>query len=78
MPRQPEPAKTVFMLSSVTPKSVSTSTGRPTAIASSAAVEDTVTSPRAPARASVMDPAAKCTASGSSRPARTRPAYSWG
>jgi hypothetical protein len=78
VPRQPEPEKTVLIISSLTPKSLRVSTGRPTAMASRAAVEETVTSPRAPARASVIDPAAKCSASASSRPAWTRPAYSCG
>ena len=78
VPRHPEPAKTVLIISSLTPKSLRASTGRPSAIASSAAVDDTVTSPRAPASASVIDPAAKCRASGSTRPAWTSPAYSCG
>ena len=69
MPRQPEPEKTVLIISSLTPKSLRASTGSPAAMASSAAVDDTVTSPRAPASASVIDPAAKCRASASTRPA---------
>ncbi len=75
---QPESAKTVLIISSLTPKSLKVSTGRPTAIASSAAVDDTVTSPRAPASASVIGPAAKCSASDSNRPFWTRAAYSCG
>lgn len=78
VPRQPESAKTVLIICSLTPKSLSVSTGSPSAIASSAAVEDTVTSPRAPSRASVIDPAAKCRASAGTRPAWTRAAYSCG
>ena len=71
---QPESAKTVLIISSLTPKSLRVSTGRPTAIASSAAVDDTVTSPRAPASASVIDPAAKCRESDSNWPFWTRAA----
>jgi hypothetical protein len=78
VPRQPEPEKTVLIISSLTPKSLRASTGRPLAMASSAAVEETVTRPRASARASVIDPALKCSASASSRPACTKPAYSCG
>jgi hypothetical protein len=68
----------VLIISSLIPKSLRASTGRPAAMASSAAVEETVTSPRAPTKASLIDPAAKCSASGSTRPDWTRPAYSCG
>jgi hypothetical protein len=68
---QSDPAKTVLIISSLIPKSLRASTGRPSAMASRAAVEDTVTRPRAPVSASAIDPAAKCTASGASRPAWT-------
>ena len=78
MPTQFDPAKTVLIISSLIPKSLKVSTGNPIAMASRAAVEDTVTRPRAPASASAIDPAAKCTASGDSRPAWTSAAYSWG
>lgn len=78
VPRQPESANTVLIICSLIPKSLSVSTGSPSAIASSAAVEDTVTRPRAPSRASVIDPAAKRRASAGTRPAWTRAAYSCG
>jgi len=78
VPMQPESANTTLIISSLSPKSLSVSTGSPSAMASSAAVEDTVTSPRAPARASVIDPVAKRSASASTRPAWTRTAYSCG
>jgi hypothetical protein len=78
VPRQPEPWKTVLIISAETPKSRSTRTGRPAAIASSAAVDDTVASPRAWARASSIGPDAKRTASGATRRCRTRSAYSRG
>jgi hypothetical protein len=76
VPRQPEPSKTALIISAETPKSRSSSTGLPTAIASSAAVEDTVTSPRAEASACSIGPATKRTASGVTRCCRTRSAYS--
>jgi hypothetical protein len=71
VPSAPEPTNTRLIISALIPKSLRMSTGRPAAIASRAAVEDTVTSPRAPSSASVIDPAAKRRASGSTRPAWT-------
>ena len=68
----------MLIISSLIPKSLRARTGRPAAMASNAAVEETVTSPRAPARASLIDPAAKCRASACTRPDWTRPAYSCG
>ena len=71
MPRQPEPAKTVLIISGLTPKSLRVSTGRPTAMASSAAVEDTVTSPRA-AAAPGHRPGGEVASESDSSPCRTR------
>ena len=73
---QPEPAKTRLSIGPDTPKSSTTSSGRPTATASSAAVEDTVTSPRAPASTSVIGPVTKPTASAGTSPRVTRSCHS--
>lgn len=74
LPVQPEPAKTRLTSSAVTPKSSSTSTGSPRARASSDAVDDTVTSPRAPVRASLIGPLANAKASAATAPCSTSPA----
>lgn len=68
MPKQPEPKNTRLISSAETPKSDSTSTGNRRAIASKAAVEDTVTNPRASASASCIDPCANRTRSAGSAP----------
>lgn len=78
MPRQPEPSKTTLIISADTPKSVMINTGSPPAIASSAAVDDTVTRPRAVASASAIPPPTQRTASGSTRPLAISSANSCG
>ncbi len=76
-PVQPESAKTRLISSAEIPKSSITSTGTPSPIASRAAVEDTVASPRAPASASLIAPVVKVTASAATSPRATSPAHSW-
>ena len=72
VPKQPEPSKTTLLSAGSTPKSDSSRTGRPSAIASSAAVEDTVTRPRARPRASPMEPPARRTSATPGDPPRRR------
>ena len=72
LPVQPEPVNTRLIISAEMPKSSTTSSGRPRAMASSAAVEDTVTSPRELVSAAVMAPVANPTAPGVTSPAATR------
>ncbi len=76
LPVQPEPAKTRLTSSAETPKSSRTSRGSPRAIASRAAVDETVTSPRPWASASRIAPVEKVTDSGATSPRATRPAQS--
>ena len=64
VPRHPEPSKTVLIMSAETPKSEMIKVGSPAAMASSAAVEDTVTSARALSRASSIEPLSRPTARG--------------
>ena len=71
---QPESAKTVLIISSLTPKSLRVSTGRPTAIASSAAVDETVTSPRRPGELLGHRPGGEVQGVGLHRPFWTRAA----
>jgi len=54
------------------PKSSMTSSGRRSAMASRAAVDDTVTSPRDPVRADVIEPVAKPTAPDATSPRATK------
>ena len=68
VPRHPEPSKTVLIMSADTPKSEMIKVGSPVAMASSAAVEDTVTSARAPSRVSSIEPLTRPTAEGAIRP----------
>jgi hypothetical protein len=53
---QPEPSKTMLIISAETPKSDRISVGTPAAMASSAAVDETVTNPRADRNASGIGP----------------------
>ncbi len=78
MPRQPDPVKTMLIMASLTPKSEMIMIGTFAATASSAAVDDTVTSPTAPSRASDIDPLRKDTAPGASRPVSTSAASNAG
>jgi hypothetical protein len=71
VPRQPDRSNTRLIIAADTPKSLTTRTGTSAAIASSAAVEETVTSPAACSSAAAMDPVPKRTASGSTWPAVT-------
>ena len=67
VPRQPDPSKTRLIISAETPKSEMINVGRFIAIASSAAVDDTVTKPRAVPSASCIEPPTKATASTGTR-----------
>ncbi len=67
MPTQPEPAKTVLIIASDRPKSEMIKVGRSRAIASSAAVDDTVAKAEARANADLIEPAEIRTALGSMR-----------
>ena len=78
MPRQPEPSKTTLISSSDTPKSERMRTPMPAAIASRAAVEDTVTRAAADSRAAPMAPVLKRSASLDAVPAATSSAHSSG
>lgn len=78
VPRQPDPWKTVLISWVETPKSEMSRVGTPSAMASSAAVEDTVAKPRARDSASPIDPLLKRTASAGTRPCARSSAQSWG
>jgi hypothetical protein len=71
---QPEPAKTMLIISAETPKSDRISVGTPAARASSAAVDETVTNPRADCNASGIGPVPNLMLPSSIRPCSTRSA----
>jgi hypothetical protein len=77
-PKQPEPAKARLIISSDTPNSEMIRTGIPAAMASRAAVEETVVSARAVRNASCIDPPRPRTLPGGIRPVATRSATSSG
>jgi hypothetical protein len=71
---QPEPSNTTLIISAETPKSERISVGTPAAMASSAAVDETVTNPRADRSASGIEPVANLMLPSSIRPCSTRSA----
>jgi hypothetical protein len=71
---QPEPSKTMLIISADTPKSERISVGTPAARASSAAVDETVTNPWAVCSASGIGPVTNLMLPSSTRPCSTRSA----
>lgn len=78
MPRHPLSTKTRLIISAETPKSDRIRTGTPAAMASRAAVEDTVTNPPAVDSAPAMDPVLNRTAPAATLPSATSSAQSSG
>ena len=72
VPRQPDSSNTRLIISAETPKSEMINVGRFIAMASRAAVDDTVTKPREVRSASCIEPPTKVTASAATRRCATR------
>jgi hypothetical protein len=71
---QPEPSKTTLIISADTPKSEMIKVGTPAAKASSAAVDEIVTKPRAECSASGIGPVVNLMLPSSIRPSATKSA----